>query len=241
MSENIQMINNIETEIEKAVELCKKDYSRDDIWQILQINSSENPDINIEKQICILKLDSVISQPEADLLVFHQTNHHGLIREATAQKINEFMKNSGFVQYFQTELISDTLLKAINDINPNICRLIIEILPKIENKQYFLDNLYKRFEVVFDELDKLKRSNWYTKKLFNLYWCLESLAVLNAPVDERMESVLKRSVVFRDYTIREKTAMVVHYLSETSSCIAEIKSLLKQDDNYYVKRYSLQW
>lgn len=241
MSENIQMINNIEKEIEKAVELCKKEYSRDDIWRILRISSAESPEINIEKQICILKLDSVLSQSEAELLVFHQTNHHGLIREATAQKINEFMKDSEQVKYFQTETILDSLLKAVNDINPNICRLIIEILPKIENKKYILDKLYQRFEFVFEELEKLKRSNWYTKKLFNLYWCLESLAVLKAPIDERLEGVLKRSVLIRDYTIREKTAMVIHYLSGTSPSVCEIKALLKQDENYYVKRYSLQW
>lgn len=241
MNKDIKIITTIETEIERAVELCQKEYSREDIWQILAINSAENPDINIEKQICILNLDSILSQYEADLLAFHQTNHHGLIREATAQKINEFMKTPEFAQYFQSKEILDILLNAVNDINPNICRLIIEILPEIDNKQYFLDNLYKRFDFVFDELEKLKRSNWYTKKLFNLYWCLESLAVLKAPIDKRLESVLKQSSAFRDYTIREKTAMVIHYLPDTSSCISEIKSLLKRDENYYVKRYSLQW
>lgn len=241
MSEDVQMRINIEKEIEKAAEFCEKEYSRIDIWDVLKIDSAQTPEINIEKQICILKLDTILSQEEADLLAFHQTNHHGLIREACAQKINEFMKNPKCVQYFQTENISDILLKAVNDINPNICRLIIDVLPKLENKQYFLNNLYQRFEFVFDELEKLKRSNWYTKKLFNLYWCLESLAVLSAPADERIESVLQRSANFKDYTIREKTAMVLHFIESTTPILADIKEVLKTDDNYYVQRYSSQW
>lgn len=241
MSENIQIRNIIEKEIEKAVEFCQKEYSRDNIWEILKINSEDNPEINTEKQICILKLNTILSQKEADLLVFHQTNHHGLIREACAQKINEFMKQPKYVDYFQSKYILDTLLKAINDINPNICRLIIEVLPNIKNKDYFLNGLYERFEFVFAELENLKRSNWYTKKLFNLYWCLESLRALGISADARMEDVLKRSANFKDYTIREKTAMVLYYLDKTTPILNEIKILLKNDENYYVRRYSSQW
>jgi len=77
--------------------------------------------------------------------------------------------------------------------------------------------------------------------LFNLYWCLEALAVIEAPIDSRLEYILKKTSMFRDYTIREKTAMVLHNLKDTSSIICEIKKHLKNDDNYYVKRYSLQW
>lgn len=237
MSENIQILK----EIENAVLLCQKDYTREDIFRVLKLNSASNPEIDIEKQICILKLDTVVNQEEADLLAYHQTGQHGLIREACSQKINEFMKNSSSVKFFQTKEISLILLKAVNDINPNICRTIIEVLPFIEDKNYFLDNLYKRFDDVFEELEKLKRSNWYTKKLFNLYWCLEALAVLRAPVDKRLESVLERCSRFRDYTIREKTAMVLSLLNQSSSVIESIKELLKNDENFYVQRYSSQW
>lgn len=241
MKENVQIRNDIETEIEKAVELCQKVYSRANILSIMQIMSFEQPEINVEKQICILKLDDINSQEEADLLVFHLTNHHGLIREASAQKINEFMKHSAFVKFFQTETILDSLLKAINDINPNICRLIIEILPNIDNKDYFLAGLYKRFNIVFEEIEKLKRSNWYTKKLFNLYWCLEALATLNPQINENIESILLKAIKFREYTIREKVAMVLSCCYPITAAINDFRSVLKEDDNFYVKRYSSQW
>ena len=238
MNEEIQIRNNIEKEIEKAAALCEKEYTREDIFCLLKTDSTQNPEVDIEKQICILKIDSIASQEEADILVNHQTGQHGLIREACAQKINEFLKIPDYAKFFQTKDILDTLLKAVNDINPNICRTIIEVLPYINDKDYFLNGLYLRFEDVFSELERLKRSNWYTKKLFNLYCCLEALAVLKAPVDSRLESVIEKSSKFRDYTIREKTAMVLSLLSETSSCIQKIKTELKNDENFYVQRYS---
>lgn|SRR5574344_143222 len=235
MSECIQIIN----EIENAALLCEKEYSHEDIFNILKIE--DKSDIDIEKQICILKLEKINTQEEADLLVYHLTNHHGLIREAVASKLNEFMSCDKYSRYFQTEYISDSLLKAVNDINPNICRLITEILPFVVNKDYLLKKLYIRFDEIFDELEKLKRSNWFTKKLFNLYWGLEALNSLSADCDERLEDVLEKSSMFKDYTIREKTAMVLYYLASSSLKSEEIKKRLKKDSNYYVKRYSQYW
>lgn len=232
MSEEIQILK----EIEKAALLCEKEYTREDIFRVLKMDNSKNPDIDIEKQICILKLDTVVSQEEADILVFHQTQQHGLIREAVSQKINEFMKDPKSVVFFQTKEISNTLLKAVNDINPNVCRTIIEVLPLIKDKEYFLSILYPRFEQVFAELEKLKRSRLFTKMLFNLYWCLESLSVLNASVDERLEKLLLTTSKFKDYTIREKTAMVLSGLKQTSPVLEEIKARLKNDVNFYVRR-----
>lgn len=238
MSESIQILK----DIENAVTLCGKTYTDTDIFEVLkQESTDENKPLDIEKQICILNLKGIKSQDEADLLIHHLTQHHGLIREACAQKVNEFLKEPEYQGFFQTKEISDTLLKAVNDINPNICRLIIEVLPYVENKEHFLSGLYERIEFVFAEIEKLKRSNWYTKKVFNLYWCLEALAVLKAPVDERLISVLKRSSQFRDYTIREKTAMVLHFLEESSTETDNIKTYLKNDENFYVKQYSQQW
>ncbi len=238
MSESIQILK----DIEKAATLCNQKYTDTDIWEVLkQKSTEENKQLDIEKQICILNLKSVNSQNEADLLIHHLTQHHGLIREACAQKVNEFLQNSKYQDYFQTKDILNSLLNAVNDINPNICRLIIEILPLIKNKEYFLSNLYDRIEFVFAEIEKLKRSNFYTKKVFNLYWCLEALAVLKAPIDEKLISVLNRSSGFKDYTIREKTAMVLHLLDESTKETDDIKALLKLDENFYVKQYSQQW
>ena len=97
--------------------------------------------------------------------------------------------------------------------------------------------MYNRFDEIFAELEKLRRSNWYTKKLFNLYWCLEALALIEPKVDTELENILEQASKIRDYTIREKTAFVLSKIESSSSKLNEIKSRLKTDDNFYVKRY----
>lgn len=237
MTEEIQILK----EIEKAALLCEKNYTREDIFNILKTPSDSDNDIDIEKQICILKLQDIKNAQEADLLMFHLTGHHGLIREACAQKINEFLKSEQYSDFFQTKENLNTLLKAVNDINPNICRLICEILPFVQDKDYFLEILYERFDTVFAELEQLKRSNWYTKKLFNLYWCLEALGNLYPPDSQRLEDIILKTSKFRDYTIREKTAMVLSRIKSDSTVLQQVKEQLKQDENFYVKRYASIW
>ncbi len=237
MNNDVQILK----DIEKAVELCEKNYTRTEIFKLLSIDSETNPDKDMEKQICILKITDIQSPQEAEVLIHHLTGHHGLIREACANKINEFFMSDKFINFFQNKKAYDTLLKAVNDINPNICRLITEILSKIEDKTYFLTQLYERFDFVFDELEKLKRSNWYTKKLFNLYWCLEALKELAPPYDENLKKVIEKCLLIKEYTIREKTAMLLSSLDGEIDFIKKARLELSQDTNYYVLRYAKNW
>lgn len=236
MNENLQIIS----EIEKAVEFCEKQYTRTELFDVLKINSQENPQTDIEKQMCILKITDIKTQAEADLLIYHLTGHHGLIREATAQKVNEFLKTD-FAHFFQTQNIADSLLKAVYDINPNICRMIIEVLPNITEKEYFIKNLYTCLNETIEQLEKLKRSNWYTKKLFNLYWGLEALNSLTPQIDTQLNNLVAYCVQIKEYTIREKLAQLLSNLEQTSDEIENAKAILKQDPNYYVKRFAQNW
>lgn len=241
MTDEIQILNDIDIVIETAIEnaalLCEKEYSHE---QIIEIMKTEN---DFEKQICLLKLKTLKSQEEADLLVFQLTGHHGLIREAAASKINEIILNGKYNELFLNKYAVDSFIKAVNDINPNICRLICVVIRHLlsdsnEFKNYFLMKLYKRFEEIFEELEKLKRSRLYTKQLFNLYWGLEALGILAPPVCVELESVLERAANMGDYTIREKAAMVLASLAETSTKLDKIKSQLKNDENFYVQRFA---
>ena len=229
MTEELQILN----EIEKAAQLCEQSYTHNEIISVMK---TEN---DFEKQICMLKLNKLQNQEEAELLVFQLTGHHGLIREAAAIKINEFIDNPKYTHFFLTDYILESLLKGINDINPNICRMLCSILPVLfsnnaDQKAFFLKNLYSRFFIIFDELEKLKRSTWYTKKLFNLYWCLEALKLFakNIPT-ERIYPILSRASKEKEYTIREKVAQIVIYLSDNT--FTDIKKELSQDENYYVR------
>ena len=233
MTNEIQILN----EIEKAALLCEKEYTHQELLNVIKTED------DFEKQICIMKLQKLCSQEEANLLVFQLTGHASLIRETTAIKIHEFVSENKYLELFLTNEILNSLLNGINDINPNICRLICSVIKILfennkKEKEIFLNNLYKRFDEIFADLEQLKRSRLYTKKLFNLYWSLEALAMLTPQIDETFENIIEKSSKVKDYTIREKTAMVLSSLSNTSTKIEEIKKTLKNDENFYVKRYS---
>ena len=151
------------------------------------------------------------------------------------------MKNNEYSKFFQSHGACDVLLKAVNDINPNICRLVAEILPQINDKPYFLSKLYERFDVIFQELEKLKRSNWYTKKLFNLYWGLEALNAICPQCDDRLKNVIEQCLKIKEYTIREKTAMLLSNLDSSVEFVQNARKELSKDTNYYVLRYAKSW
>ncbi len=226
--------------IDEAGDFCERAFSHEELIEILKGED------DVKKQICLLKLEKLENEEEAMLLVFHLTDHHGIVRESCAQKISEFILNGKYVNLFSEKYAADSFLRSINDINPNICRTMIEVLPIVMQgtlKEYFLERLYARFEEVFEELERLKRSNWYTKKLFNLYWCLETLAVLDAKIDERFFGVLSRTCAFREYTIREKSALVLSradFSRKESPSFSEellrLKESLKDDPNFYVRQ-----
>lgn len=226
--------------IDEAGEFCEREFSHEELIETLEGEDDS------KKQICLLKLKKLKNEQEAKLLVFHLTDHHGIVRESCAQKLHEFILNGKYIDLFSTKYVTDSFLRSVNDINPNICRTMIETLPFVLKdkslKKHFLTKLYERFEAVFEELERLKRSNWYTKKLFNLYWCLETLAVVDAPLDDSFCSVLRRTCAFREYTIREKSALVLAKItpekSESTEVTAELRRLkatMEADPNFYVR------
>lgn len=194
-------------------------------------------DNDLEKQICILKLKKIQNQDEADLLVFNLTNHHGIIREAAAVKINELMKNPEFAVFFQTEKILSTFLDAIIDINPNICRHIIEILFSIDNKAFFFEKLFVRaMEIIEDAktMNRRKSGYIYSRKVFKIFWYLEAAAELKYFDDGfAIEKMISKTYDFDDYTIREKCARLVTLYEKAPE---EIINTIKNDENYFVRR-----
>ena len=84
---NIDNNNNINfnNNIELAYLLCEKQYSHNELINMLNNGS------NIEKQIAALKLDSVYDIEEAQILLNNLTGTDGKIRESVALKINSIL------------------------------------------------------------------------------------------------------------------------------------------------------
>lgn len=223
---------------EAAYNNCHKHFSHSEIMQLLK--SSDD----VQKQACIINMEQIFTEEEAELLIHNLTDQSTPVREACAFKINQFMNNKDLKKFFQSERIIDVFIKAINDVNPTVARNIIEIIDKIENKKYFQDKLYKKIFVILDELkDFIGIKNYLlNKKTFNLYWCLESIAKISDDIeqDSRLYEILNLSSKFNDYTIREKTAKVLSCLKDYNSDFKEIINTLRKDDNLYVRRYFSQ-
>lgn len=223
---------------QKAYSYCLDDFSHEELVKELL------SDDEIKKQLCIINLKNITSTKEAETLISNLTGKGGPIREVTAIKINEFMNSTDLSIYFQSDKIIDTLIKAITDVNPTVCRNIIDCLDRIENKQYLKQNLFKKIFTILDELKEFRqiKSHLLNKKTFNLYWCLEALIniIPFTGGDKDFEAILVSTCDFNDYTIREKTAKILSMTQDKNATIEELTEKLKNDENIYVRRYFTQ-
>lgn len=75
------------------------------------------------------------------------------------------------------------------------------------------------------------------KEIFKLYWYLETIYEFSELIDEEtLKELLIKTKDINEYTIREKTAKILtkNFNNDT---LLKIKEELKQDKNYYVRRF----
>ena len=214
---------------ERALNIYENNYSHEDLIEFLKNGSV------VEKQTAVLKLDELLNPDEADILMNNLTGCDGKIREAVSFRLREFAQKNP--EYFTK--FCDIFLDAIVDINGNICRNTIfslkylkpfdefcnEFLPKLCEKALELSKKAKNFDI---QDGKYK----INKEIFKLYWYLETLSEFCDCV-ENLEEILSEAKLVKDYTIREKVAKI---LSKTDN-FPQLKNELKNDENYYVRRY----
>lgn len=220
----------LDTNFEEAYKMSSMEFTHEELLNMLQ-----NGNIP-QKQLAAMRLQSTNNQAEADILVSNLTGCDGKIREAVALKINNLLREKPeCVEFFnQAEIFADATI----DINANICRLVIDSLPYIKQNQNFtkiyLGKILKFISNAFEELDKIAfRDKKYVinKQLFKLYWCLDALKYFVDDINAKtLLKILNRTASEREYTIREKTAQIV-----VLTPFEELKNLLKNDENYYVR------
>lgn len=223
---------------EKAFAYCNEKLSHEEL--IKELNSENE----LKKQLCIINLTRIDSQNQADAIIYNLTGQSGLIREVTSIKINELLKKKEFIKFFNTKSALNKIINAIIDVNPTVCRNIIEILPFIEEKTYLITNITNKFFEAYEEVKDFKNYKSYeaNKKIFKLYWYLESIFVLINEFEpsEYFIKILNIAVNFNDYTIREKAAKILSITNLQSTKISEYKSMLQMDENIYVKRHLIK-
>lgn len=221
---------------EKAFELCNASHSAVEIFRILDGQD------DVEKQIAILQLDDVEDIEQAKKLILHLTNQDGPIREAVAIKLRELFieKNNKIVNSIEFYKV---FADAICDVNPNICRFVIEFLHKLNDKNYMAAVLIDKVKSVFERIESpdIEQKNFLTVRLFNIYWCFEALGTILPFCDDKKLSemifpYLERAIMFGDYTIDEKVAKIVTCGFDNET-FQPIVNKLRTVHNFYVKRY----
>ena len=202
---------------------------------LIELLNSENIK---EKHFAVLELEEIRSCADAKLLVSNLVGQDGKIREAVSFKINDFFKTPDFKQFFITDENFAILFQGIMDINGNVCRHICGLECE-EFNQYLRKNLPEKTNEILEkiyELESNEKQYVISKRNFQLYWCLEALFNIVEKVEfERIKDIIFKTSEFNDYTIREKTAKILTKLENLE--LIELKVKLRNDENYYVRRY----
>ena len=195
------------------------------------------------KIFSIINLEAFESKDDIFALIKNLTNHPTPIREAAALKLEELYQD----EYYDNK-IKDIILSAIIDINPNVCRAVCLMISKsLLLKQELLNDLILRINQLliqinennlqlggfYEDESKIRKNHAKNKKLFSLYWYLEALSFCNCNKNNsEVLEILKQTIKFNDYTIREKTVKVLVKLDNPPNDLLQIA---KRDQNFYVK------
>ncbi len=239
MAENQQgYYENTQENFKHAYDLITTEQNHEEL--ILMLKSGNI----VQKQLAALKLDKISDEVEAQILIDNLTGQDGKVREAVSLKILEFMQKAELAKLFRVYLNYEIFLAAIIDINGNICRNIISALSNLKNDmefcKLFTAELLSRTEKIANiikDFDFQEGKYKVNKEVFKLYWYLETIFVFAEFADiEKLKTILNITKSINEYTIREKTAKILT-LDFPDETLSEIREVLKNDTNYYVRRF----
>jgi len=232
--------SNVEANFNTAMKMSGEQYCYEELMTFLK------SDKIVEKQIAILELSEITSTEDAELLVSNLIGQDGKVREAAAFKIKELLHHNpprvDFKPFFLTQKNYEILLKGIMDINGNVCRQIVDLTVIEEFGDYLCENLPQQISQIWEEIQKNDKIDAPQKKYvvskrnFQLYWGLEALCNIADKIQiSEIKDILLNCGEFYDYTIREKVAKILAKIDNSE--LNELREKLKNDENYYVRRY----
>lgn len=229
---------NLDENFNNAISLFEREISQDELLKMLEDGNI------VQKQISALKLSEINSVKEAQILTKNLVGQDGKIREAVSLKINELIQNPQFASYFHNKTIYDTFLEAVIDVNSNVCRNILSAISIFKTNSefcsYFTQNLITLTNKLADKVSKFNFQDGkykVNKEVFKLYWCLEAIFEFADFIKiEILKEIIKKTKDIDEYTIREKTAKILTKNFD-DEYLKSVKSDLKNDKNYYVRRF----
>ena len=80
----------------QALNFLETEYSHKELLEFLKTGNI------VQKQIATLRLQQIASIEDAQILVSNLVGQDGKIREAVSLRLDEFMSNSQYIEYFKT-------------------------------------------------------------------------------------------------------------------------------------------
>lgn len=222
----------------QALNFYEKEYPHQALLEFLESGNI------VQKQISALKLETIKSFEDARILVSNLVGQDGKIREAVSLKLKEFMAKPELLPYFKTAHNYEVFLKAIIDINANICRNVICAISNLKNNDNFCNSFCPQLvNLSLNLLDKIEKFNFQegkykvNKEVFKLYWCLETIYEFHDKINfNDLKYIILHSKNIQEYTIREKAAKILSLnFNDEDLKLAQLE--LKNDPNYYVRRF----
>ena len=222
----------------QALKLCEQNFSHEQLIEFLKTGNI------VQRQISALRLDGINSNEDAQVLLSNLTGQDGKIREAVSMRVNEFMSKSEYLAYFDVVKNYQIFLDSIIDINANICRNIISAITNLKNNDEFctlfcqgLVNMTNNLLTVIEKFDFQQGKYKVNKEVFKLYWCLETIYEFFDKINfDDLKQIIIRSKEIQEYTIREKIAKILTRNFNDFE-LENIRINLKNDNNYYVRRF----
>lgn len=228
----------LDKNFKEAVALVEKDHSHDELIELLKHGNIP------QKQLAAMRLDTINTPDEFDILLSNLTGQDGKIREAVSLRLADFLKNPNISKYINYKDYTDMLSEAIIDINGNICRNTIEAISNLKPYTEFCKTFCaKLVSKTHSLIDKIKTFDFkdgkykVNKEVFKLYWCLEAIYTFADCIDINLiKQILLETKNIKEYTIREKTAKILS-LNFDDTELQAARQELKEDSNYYVRRF----
>lgn len=235
---NTNYYETLDENFEQALKLYENNYTNKELIEMMKTGNI------VQKQIATLRLNEIQTKEEATVLTQNLTGQDGKIREAVSLKLDEFMSNPEYLKYFKNPQIYSIFIDAIIDINANICRNVISAISNLKDDEEFCRTFCPKLTLLTENLiEKIKLFDFQegkykvNKEVFKLYWCLETIFVFYDKIEfPKLKEILLSAKNIQEYTIREKVAKILTKNFSDSDLI-NAKEELKNDKNYYVRRY----
>ena len=191
-----------------------------------------------QKHFALTFIDSLKNPEDIKLFINNLVDNDTKIRELASFRTNDFILENNNLMSFLDEN-SEIILRTIDDVNPQVCRNSCFLLNLSKNKTYLGEKILNKLEILTEKTRTIRfKTHKTSKDIFNLYWnffAIENLIDQNFEHAPKLKQILELTAIYKDYTIRERTAFLTKKL--LSSGFAEINPIfeqLKNDDNFYV-------